>query len=255
MEDKKCIILYGQLRTFKKCIPILLKYLNYDKNKYNVYLFIDKNNDVNYTEENLQLLHKMFDNNISEIFYTDDFCNFEFENNKFEYYKKKCDEIKNYFDNGNAIVTNDFVIKLYTRRLQVLNIMNDYIKNNNLLYSFVIFSRFDINLTNYLQHETFDENKLYIAYDILFMGKFEKILELYNFSNNYFSIYNYLKNQGETNLIKFLNEMNMCDIKSNNNFIRFCNMWICMPEANFKFYVKVNKIEYVELYYYGCLQR
>ena len=47
----------------------------------------------------------------------------------------------------------------------------------------------------------------------------------------------------------------MSNIKENNDFIKFCNMWICMPEANFKFYVQVNKIEHVELFYYGCLQR
>ena len=168
----KFIILYGQLRTFQKCIPIFLKYVNYNKNDYHVYLFIDANNDVNYSDKNLALLYEMFDGNITEIFYTDNFCNFTKETKKFEYYKNECKKIKNYFKNGDAIITNDFVIKLYTRRLQVLNIMNDYINNKKLSYSYGFFSRFDINLSKYLNHELFDENKLYIAYDILFIGKY-----------------------------------------------------------------------------------
>jgi hypothetical protein len=254
ITDNYFLLFYGQLRTFKQCIPIMLKFLKHNIIRYDIYLMIDKTNDPNFTNENLELLLSMFKKeNVKKIWYIQDHNNSIVEEKKVVNYFKMCDEIKKEVQYDTT--TDYFVSKLYHRRLLTLNIFKNYCFDNNLNYKYGVFTRFDINLKNQMENNLmFNHNyKLYIGYDVLFIGSLNQLLEIFNFSNNYFSIYSYYNKYGKIGLINFLIKHKM--INNINSFDYFCRVWIAMPEANFKFYVITQNIEHIELYFGYIIQR
>ena len=59
----------------------------------------------------------------------------------------------------------------------------------------------------------------------------------------------------EEKVVQSFSLINIEDITNDEKYNRYLNFWICMPEANFKFYIKNSNILYEELGYYGCIQR
>jgi len=95
--------------------------------------------------------------------------------------------------------------------------------------------------------------KTYIAFDILFIGTLNNLITIFNFTNNYFSIYEYYKKYGKNNLIQYL--QNHKFMNNHNDFDHYIEKWIAMPESNFEFYLKYQHIPFVKLHFFNCIQR
>jgi len=233
------LILYGQLRTFQICIPTILEFIKFNSNKYDVYLCIDKKNDINYTEKNMNVLKNMFGDNIKKIWFIEEHIDQIKETVLVDTYFQKCDMIKNFlqqnileFKNNKNVNTNCFVSKLYYRRFITLELVHNYMIENNLVYDKCVFTRFDINILNFCNDIIADTNpeKLYIKFDIFFIGTITKLLNIFEFYKNYFSVYDYIIKNGSSTFTE-----------------EYIRKWICMPEANFIYFLKNNNIEYTEI--------
>jgi hypothetical protein len=248
--SKNCLIIYGQLRTFKICIDNLLNYIDYENITYDVFLFLDI--CMQYNKDNINLLkEKLTHKNINSIhiFMIHDIIDIDEETKSYNFYFDTVNEIKKTHDN---ISSDKFVSKLYYRRLRVLQYMNQYMIENNLTYNKCIFTRFDINLKDYISSRNNNillDKQLYIAFDVLFIGTINDLLNIFNFSNNIFSIYNCYKLNGKEKLYEFIDKI---DIE---NFDKFFKKWVCMPEYNFIVYLKINGINFNKLNYYNIIQR
>ena len=246
----RALIIYGQIRTFEICLNSILNYIEYNKYKYDVYLLIDRHNDIYYNEKNLLLLKNMLnEKNIKMLLYVDNIINIENEDRQVIKYFKMVDEIIKV--NGD-VIKNSFVTRLYNRRYKFINIVNRYIKDKNLYYERCIFTRFDINLEKYINDNIniIDNTKLYISFDTLFIGKIEDMVNIFKFSNNYFSIYNYYLKNGEDALKKIFINHNFLE-----EYLKIWYIWICMPELNFYYYLIINNINFIKLKYYNIIQR
>lgn len=241
------LILYGQIRTFQICIPNILQFIKFNSNKYDVYLCIDKNNDIHYTEKNMNVLKKMFGDNIKKIWFIEEHIDKIKEKQLVDTYFHKCDMIKKFlqqnvfgFKNNTNININSFVSKLYYRRFITLQLVHNYMLEHNLVYDKCIFTRFDINILNVCNDIITDTNpeKLYIKFDTIFIGTIIKLLNIFQFYKNYFSIFDYIIKNGSSTFTE-----------------QYIQEWICMPEENLKYFLKHNNTEYTEIKNSIILQR
>ncbi len=245
------LMIYGQLRTFKQCIPTILNYIDYDNKEYDIFLFIDTNNDSNYSEKNIEILQKMFNknknkhkNNIKLIKYTNTMSSEEIncENNLSIKYNNICQNIKKHF-NLNNVVTNKFVSKLYYRRQLLISYVNEYCYNNNIHYDNCVLTRFDIKLHD---EKFMFKNELSIIFDIFFSGNLLMLSKIFQFTFEYFAMYDICLTQ---NLI-FLDEIinNLHGYKLNHDeLLSFYKQWLCMPELNFKVYLISKNIKFNDI--------
>jgi hypothetical protein len=243
LNIKYSLIIYGQLRTVEICLNDILLYIDYIHNNFDIYLIIDKKNDINFNKK-LKFVKNILNKNIKKIWFINDIININKENEIYNNYINKCleiiDKTKKDF-NLKECIYNHFVSKLYYRRLLILQTVNNYISINNLKYNKLIFTRFDINLREKIINKNilFDDNT-YIHFDIFFCASMKELLNIFEFSNNYFSIYNHYLKYGINEIIKYFN------IKKN-DITNFIKIWICMPEANFDFYLKTKNIKFIKL--------
>jgi hypothetical protein len=240
------LIIYGQLRTFKQCLPTILNYIDYDNKKYDVFLLIDKNNDVNYNEENMILLENMLlKTNIKMLKYTNEMTQEEIniENDLLNKYNRTCEVIKKEFD-FDTIITNKFVTKLYYRRYLLLSYVNDYCINNNVHYDNCILTRFDIKMSNKFAFPKSNKmDNLSIMFDIFFSGNLLMLLKIFQFFFDYFAMYDVYSEKDSTVLNKLLNNTQNKTLNKN-ELNDIYNKWFCMPEINFYIYLLHKNIKF-----------
>lgn len=252
------LILFGQLRTFKQCLPTILNYIDYYNKPFDVFLFIDKNNDKNYNEENmLHLNNILFSDRIKIIKYTDQMSQDEIkcENDLINKYNKTSQNIKKYF-NLSSITTNNFVTKLYYRRYLLLTYVSDYCQQNNVHYDNCILTRFDIKLSDekYMFYEKKNTNDLSIIFDILFSGNLLTLLKIFQFSFEYFAMYDICLTKNKESLNNILNNIHN-KVLDENELNKIYKNWLCMPEMNFNVYLIKNNIKFTKIICNNAIQR
>jgi hypothetical protein len=231
----KALLLYGQIRTFKKCLTSILNFIDFNEN-YDVFIYIDKNNDNNYTDENIEELLNYFNKSqIKMLKYTEK--NNE-EDKNFENYINKCNEIQKEFNYN--LIYNNFVSRLYFRRNELLHLVNDYCNKNNVVYEKCVLTRFDIRFEMNDMYFKNNINDEFLIYDIFFYGKLTTLIDIFKFTFDYFQIYEYYKNNGITELHKEMNIINKMVIENIDNYIKD---WICMPEINLYLYIMNKNIQ------------
>ena len=148
---KNALQIYGQLRTFEKSLPSLLKFINYYNTDYDVFLLIDKshastyesNSPSNYSMENMYILVSMLGaTNLKKIQYTDEFT--DAERSQEEYLSKEYQNLWQKFSmRHNNIIKNDFATALKYRTYLLNQMRIQYELQTGIVYDYVIRTRFD----------------------------------------------------------------------------------------------------------------
>ncbi len=250
------LCIYGQMRTFDTCIPTILNYINYDKNNFDVFLFIDKNDINGFNEHNLTILKNLLgENKIKILKYTDDMSKDEIkiETELSEKYKIISKNIKEYLKIKN-LQTNDFVSKLYYRRHLLLGIVKEYSITNNVHYDSCVLTRFDICINDCAQNAfdiNLDEinktNNLFVKFDLFFHGRLDNLIKIFYFAFNYFAIYDTILQKNEQYLKNILNMLHNKNLGGDELYKIYCD-WLCMPELNFHVYLIIQNTKFNQLF-------
>jgi len=129
--------IYGQLRTFKKALPSLLKFIDFYSKEYHVFLFINKCDQCTY--ETIQWLQELFQHKVKVLHYVQDYdisIEKEMKQNYDTLWKKFNDKLGN-------VTRNDFVCCLQHRNYLLNQIRLNYEKEYSITYEYVVRTRFD----------------------------------------------------------------------------------------------------------------
>jgi hypothetical protein len=151
--------IFGEFRSYARCLPNILEYIDYNNEKYIFDVFILTQRDgKNYSKENLEKIETLLGKeNIKVLKYIEDYSDVvKVREDKLveEYYKAaRGVELKT----GIVHKKNRFVTRLWFRRKLLNDIRVDYEENTNIKYDYVVRTRFDIGYKN-------EENKERCAY-------------------------------------------------------------------------------------------
>lgn len=150
---KLALQIYGQLRTFKDCIPNILNFIDYYNKDFDVFLFIDDghssdythiNGYHNYSEQNVELLkHMLISERIKTIIYvknmneTDIKIEQQLVDNYIGYHNK-------FEEKYGKLEMNIFTPRLFYRKYLLNEIRKTYETQNNITYDYIVRTRFDI---------------------------------------------------------------------------------------------------------------
>jgi len=178
---KYALQIYGELRSFERCIPQVLKFLSYNINNFDVFLLIDRKggkshnprNKNNYSLGNIDKLKNMLGKSkIKKLLFFD-----ELENIK-EIIKKEQDmekEINQLWRGINqvygGIANPPFVCNLLHRHYLLNNIRKAYQNENNIKYDYVVRTRFDFGTTYNKPFIFSKETTPVMCSDALIIGK------------------------------------------------------------------------------------
>ena len=233
-------MIYGQIRTFLKTLDSILKFIDYDKNEYDVFMLIDKNNDKNYTEENLGILLNMLNPlKIKLLLYVEDCVNIFDEDLIIANYYSKTEIIAKSYNL--KPIRNNFVSRLLNRRKIMVEKVIEYSKNNNIVYDKCILTRFDILMQQNNTKLIYDD-KTHIMFDIFFKTcSLDEMNKIFKVIDNYFAINDFIKQNGLDAIKQKYN------FKTDEELTQYLNYWICMPEENIKFFLILNNISFNQL--------
>ncbi len=246
---KLALQIYGQLRTFKTCIPSLLDYISYNDHDVDVFLLINKDQDSNYSVDNISILKNMLgESNIKVLKYvdemTDDDVNTEIKLTN-EYYKLVTKFTKT---NNINYVYNNFVNKQFYRKYVINRLRNEYQEANNIKYDYVVRSRFDYGRRNPGKKFNFNDDFNAVVWpDTQEIAKPEFIDRLvkiaFEFPVTPKIIYNddcqIRKDKYEEHKKKDNPEM------GKDKFQFWDQGWVFMPEMNQILYCKENNLKYI----------
>jgi hypothetical protein len=163
--------IYGEFRSYRKCLPDILSFINYNNKNYDIFILTqnncsieDLNRVINYFP-NSNIVLKFFEN------YPDNIKNKEDELNKKNIELIDSIAINNKWQRWHR---NWFVSRLWYRRHLCNQIRLNYEKENNVQYETVVRTRFDIG---FLGNKTYldYENLPFINNDLITVGKPEII--------------------------------------------------------------------------------
>lgn len=154
---KYALQIYGELRSFERCIPQVLKFLSYDINNFDVFLLIDRKggkshnprNKNNYSTENINKLKIMLgESKIKKLIFFDELENINEINKKEETMTNEVNKLWREINQVYGGITNwPFVCNLLYRHYLLNNIRNEYEKENKITYDYVVRTRFDFGTT------------------------------------------------------------------------------------------------------------
>lgn len=249
---KLALQLYGQLRTFIKSLPSLLKFIDYYNKDYDVFLLIDKSHQAsyvinsisNYSEDNMKILEDiLIKGRIKCIKYTDEMTEIQklTENNINSEYNNLWSKFEEKYGN---ITKNDFVCALKYRTYLLNNIRLEYEQNNYIQYDYVVRSRFDFATTVDMVYNISKETTPVLFSDALtiatpeFVNKESELGLHYPFTPNclYDNKYELLSEKYK----KYENWRGDKFIDKN---------WIFMPELNQRLFLLENSYTFIEAWW------
>lgn len=255
---KYALQIYGQLRTFDKALPSFLHFIDYYNLDYDVFLFIDRNNEYsksyyisndnytksNYSEYNLEFLKKLLiEDRIKILDYVDNMSPDEkaFEINQ----KNKMLELWNKFNSKyDSIVMNDFTTSLTFRKYLLNNMRKKYEVLNNIKYDYIIQGRFDFGTTYNSVYKITESTTPILFSDCIAIGNTSFINTMAEYGL-YYPI---------TPKVLFDNECNLLVDKyekykdwKGDKFID--KHWIFMPELNQRLYLLENSYTFIEAWW------
>lgn len=141
---KYALQIYGTFRTFEKCLPNILTYINYDQHDYDVFI-LSQRNDSGYSIENEQKIKLIFKDKVVVFKYIEDYpsSSSDLETSYFTKYGEAVGE--GYAKFGQYVCNNLFVTRMWYRRFLLNELRKDYEKEHNITYEWVIRTRFDIS--------------------------------------------------------------------------------------------------------------
>jgi hypothetical protein len=255
---KFALQIYGQLRTFDKCLPSFLNFIDYYENDYDVFLFIDSTDDMtkyeylpsgdkcqtNFSESSLNILKNiLIEDRIKCIHYTNDMS----ENEKSYELKQKNDMIElweKYNKKYGNITLSYFATSLAYRKYLLNTIRMKYEDTNKIVYDYVIDGRFDFG-TTYKEKYPINESTTPILFsDCISIGKPEFINKMSEYGI-YYPI-----------TPKYIFDKN-CDL-IHEKYEKYKNWrgdkfweknWIFMPEMNQRLFLLENNISFIEAWW------
>lgn len=252
---KLALQIYGQLRTFKECMPSILNFINYYNEDFDVFLFIDDshskdyitmNSNTNYSEENIQMLEDLLlKSRIKRILYvrdmkTDDIV---FEDCMVQHYLN----IHNKFTSKHGNVDmNIFAPRLMYRKYLLNEIRKEFEIQNNITYKYVIRTRFDIK-TSLPVHVRFDykhENTPVLCSDVLTISSPE-FINIESLCGIAYPVTPTLCFDNNCDLIKEKYEK----YKNWRGDKFWDRNWIFMPELNLRLFLLENGCSFIEAWW------
>lgn len=140
---KYALQLYGVFRTFETCLPNILQYILYDQLDYDVFILSQRADG--YSPANEAKIRKMLGDKIITFKYIDR----DYPDSVIKYEDRLCENYNECVKSARQtiqkdLVTNAFVTRLWHRRW-LNNLMRvEYEEKNNVVYDWVIRTRFDI---------------------------------------------------------------------------------------------------------------
>ena len=255
---KLALQIYGQLRTFKECIPNILNFLDYSAKDFDVFLFIDDSHSSdytlvngchNYSEQNMELLKDMLiSERIKQIIYVknmndaDNKIEQQLVDNYIECYNK-------FEEKYGKLEMNIFTPRLFYRKYLLNEIRKTYEKQNNITYDYIVRTRFDIktSISSDFTFEYIPENTPVLCSDILTISSpdfinIESLCGLnYPVTPNVCFDENY-----KLNLEKYEKYKNWKGDKF------WDKIWIFMPEMNLRLYILEQGYTFIEAWWLDC---
>lgn len=252
---KLALQIYGQLRTFKECIPNILNFLDYNAKDFDVFLFIDDSHSSdytqingchNYSEQNMELLKQMLiSERIKTIIYvknmndTDIKIEQQLVDNYIECYNK-------FEEKYGKLEMNIFTPRLFYRKYLLNEFRKTYEKQNNITYDYIVRTRFDIktSIPSDFTFEYIPENTPVMCSDILTISspEFMNIESLcglnYPVTPNVCFDENY-----KLNIEKYEKYKNWKGDKF------WDKIWIFMPELNLRLYILEQGYRFIEAWW------
>lgn len=211
---KGALLLYGQVRTYKQCVSFLKKNL-LDLNDLDIFMSTHRDDIFN---ENVSFedLRKEYGPNLKQVSFLEDIDNSKFINDfwvkiKFvdpDLYSKYEEQFKNiktiqelrrcmkinklrYLNNkkGYQYLFHEFFIPYH--RLNSLKICEEYQKNNNVKYDYIIIFRPDLIFLNklYVDRLHLEKNGIFYRIDYFVVSKYDNIKK---FINEFYDKYYYI---------------------------------------------------------------
>ena len=192
---KLALQIFGELRSFEKCIPQVLKFISYANNDFDVFLLIDRRggeshnirNKTNYSLENIKKLKKMLgESKIKKLLFFDELENIKEIIKKEQDMKKEINQVWTEMNKVYGGILLDPFASSHVYRLYLLNnIRKEYQNENNIKYDYVVRTRFDFGTTYNKPFIFSKETTPVMCSDAMIIGKPEFVDILCDATFNY----------------------------------------------------------------------
>lgn len=141
---KYALQIHGQFRTFDRCLPDILKYINFDQYDYDVFILTQRN-DQSYSLEKEERIRQMLKSRTVCLKYIEDYDESVSSTENAlvsEYYTLLHDAVETLHK---EYTNNEFVTRLWFRRRLLNEMRKNYEQECGVKYDWVIRTRFDIS--------------------------------------------------------------------------------------------------------------
>ena len=252
---KNALQIYGQLRTFEKCLPSLLKFIRYEEYDFDVFLLIDPshnseikmNSNPNFSQNNLEKLKNILgQDRIKVLKLTEQMTdrNKKTEEKIYNIYLNTYDIFQKKFYR-NKLVKNNFTPRLMYRKYLLNEFRKEYEEKNNICYDYVIRTRFDIGKDDMEVFDYKENNIPVLCSDILTIAKPDfvncesKIALSYPYSPMVFF---------DKNLNVIKDKINKYIDWRGDKF--WDDIWLFMPELNQRLFLLENNFSFNEAWWF-----